>query len=155
MQNTTDRKAGNAAANKLRAAFRTAIKSTFNRRTGKMYKTNVTAKYRSDNLDRLTLTSPRYSFQNHFGSSKTGTTGNTSRSGGQVKSYTRHVNGKAVTVPSFNRSAATVSSHKKNRQYRKYGHLAIAMRASQPALEQLATDLAENRAVVVISKIDF
>ncbi|MBC5835829.1 hypothetical protein G6N05_05465 [Flavobacterium sp. F372] len=159
MQNTDitslEKKAGSAAASSLRAVFRTSIKSTFKRRTGKAEKSNVSAKYRDGNLDRLTLSSPHYSFKNHFGSSKTGTTPSVSRAGGSVKSFSRHIKGNTVTVNAFSRSGGSVSAHRKGIRYKAYGHLANAMRNAQPALEKLATDLTENRAVIVVSKIDF
>lgn len=152
---TSDRKAGSAAANSLRAAFRTSIKSTFKRRTGTMEKTNVSARYRDFNLDRLTVTSPHYSFKSHFGSTKTGTTPAVSRSGASVQSFTRHINGKNVTVSAFSRSGGNVTNHRKGMRYKAYRHLSNAMRMAQPALEKLATELSENRAVIVVSKIDF
>ena len=96
-----ERKAGSAAASFLRAVFRTSIKSTFKRRTGAMEKSNVSAKYRDGNLDRLVHTAPHYSFKSHFGSTKTGTTPALSRSGASVKSFSRHINGKTVPVNSF------------------------------------------------------
>lgn len=150
-----ERKAGSAAANSLRAAFRVSIKTTFKRRSGAMEKSNVSAKYRDGNLDRLVHTAPHYSFKSHFGSTKTGTTPALSRSGASVKSFSRHINGKTVPVNSFSRSGGQVTNHRKGMRYKAYGHLSNAMRAAQPALEKLATELADNRAIIVVSKIDF
>jgi hypothetical protein len=48
-------------------------KRTFHRRTGTLLKSTVNANYKVGRLDRLTLNMPRYSFQQHFGSSLTGT----------------------------------------------------------------------------------
>lgn len=150
-----EKKAGSAAASSLRAAFRTSIKSTFKRRTGTLEKSNVLPKYIDGNLDRLTLTSPHYSFKNHYGSGKTGVTKNTSRTGGSVKSFSRHIKGTTVKVNAFSRSGGQVSAHRKGIRYKAYGHLSKAMQNSDTILEKLATDLGENRAVIVVSKIDF
>lgn len=152
-----EKKAGSQAASSLRAAFRSEIKSTFKRRSGKLEKSNVSPRYRDGQLDRLVLSSPRYSFQSHFGSNKTGDTSETTRAGSNVRPFRRRRKDSGVShdVKSFYRSGTKVDSHDKKMKYKSYNHLSAALRKSQSALEKLATDLSENRAVEIMSKIKF
>lgn len=150
-----ERAAGKKAASSLRANFRSEIKSTFQRRSGALGKTTVSSKYRNQGLDRLTLTTPHYSFKLHFGSSKQGDQKETTRSGSEVKSFRRHLKGSSIIVSSFPRRGGKVSAHKKNETYNPHGHLSRAMSKSQSALETLASELAENRIIQITSKINF
>lgn len=149
-----ERAAGRKASAALRVAFRAKIKSTFNRRSGDMEKSTVTAKYKEGFLDRLVLGSPHYSFKHHFGSSLSGTTGATSRKQSSVNSFSRHVNGENVTVKSHTRKATNVVAHIKGIDYKSKNHIAEAFKSTN-ALQQLATDLGENRIVNITSQIDF
>jgi hypothetical protein len=125
-----ERAAGLKAAAALRAAYRMQIKSTFKRNSGTLEKSNISPRYRQGRLDRLVITSPHYSFKNHFGSTKKGMT------------------------PVHSRKGKPVKAHSKNRQYKAFNHIALALKATN-ALEQLATDLGNNRAVLITSQIDF
>lgn len=126
-----ERAAGLKAAVSLRAAYRTQINSTFNRgKSGKLEKSTFTPRYREGRLDRIVLSTPHYSFKNHFGSTKKG----------ETKTHSR--NGKPVR------------GHSKNRDYKAHNHIALAFKSTN-ALEQLATDLGENRIVLITSQIQF
>jgi len=126
-----ERAAALKAAAGLRAAYRTQIKSTFNRgKSGKLEKSTFTPRFRDGRLDRLVLVSPHYSFKNHFGSTKKGTT------------------------PAHSRNGHPVKAHTKNRNYNAFNHIALAFKSTN-ALEQLATDLGENRIVLITSQIQF
>lgn len=125
-----ERAAASKAASALRAAYRTQITSTFKRGSGKLEKSNFLPRFRTGRLDRLVLTSPHYSFKNHFGSTKKGIT------------------------PTHSRKGKPVKGHSKNRTYKGYNHIAEALKATN-ALEQLATDLGQNRAVLITSQINF
>lgn len=114
----------------LRAAYRSQATSTFKRKSGKLEKSTFSPRYRVGRLDRIVLNSPHYSFKNHFGSTKKGVT------------------------PAHERKGKPVKSHLKNRTYKGYNHIALALKAAN-ALEQLATDLGQNRAVLITSQIDF
>lgn len=149
-----ERAAGLKAASALRVALRAKIKSKFNRRSGDMEKSTVTAKYKEGFLDRLVLDSPHYSFKQHFGSSLSGTTGETSRKQTTVNSFARHVNGETVTVKSHTRKATNVVAHIKGIDYKSKNHIAEAFKSTN-ALQQLANDLGENRIVNITSQIDF
>lgn len=61
-----ERQIGSAAAAKLRAAFRSAIRETVNVR-GESAKATVTARYKNNRLDRLTFAAPYYIFMQHHG----------------------------------------------------------------------------------------
>lgn len=63
-------KVGKQAARKLQRSLRSVIKQETNRRTGLMQKSKITAKpdrYLKNHLDRLTISSPHYSFKLHYG----------------------------------------------------------------------------------------
>ncbi|MEO8534266.1 MAG: hypothetical protein ABI441_10960 [Flavobacterium sp.] len=131
------------------------IRNTFKRGdSGKLEKSSVSAKYRNGRLDRLTLNSPRYSFQMHFGSSKSGTQKPTQRKGSHVKSFSRHIKGRNSEVKSYERRGGSVSGFNKNINYRSNNHIARALNQTK-ALENLATALGENRIVLIASQIKF
>lgn len=125
-----ERAAALKATAALRAAYRTQVTSTFKRKTGKLEKSTFTPRFRTGRLDRIVLNSPHYSFKNHFGSTKKGIT------------------------PAHTRKGKPVKAHSKNRQYKAHNHIAEAFKATN-ALEQLATDLGQNRIVQITSQIDF
>ncbi|MBN8565216.1 MAG: hypothetical protein J0M25_00590 [Flavobacteriales bacterium] len=125
-----ERAAAIKAAAGLRAAYRSQVTSTFKRGTGKLQKSTFSSRFREGRLDRLVLSSPHYSFKNHFGSTKKGIT------------------------PAHTRKGKPVKAHSKNRTYKGYNHIAEALKATN-ALEQLATDLGQNRAVLITSQINF
>lgn len=149
-----ERIAGNKAASSLRGSFRSKIKQVFQSRSGAMEKSNVTARYRDGFLDRLILASPKYSFTKHFGSTLSGTTKATDRKEASVNSFVRHINGTTMQVSAHNRKATHVAAHVKGINYKSTNHIAEALKETN-ALEQLATDLGENRIVDIASQIDF
>lgn len=149
-----ERKAGSKAARELRGALRSEISSVFKRRTGGLDKSNVTARYRDARLDRLVITSPHYSFKEHFGSSLSGNTPGHSRKPGNVKSFQRHLAGRTIPVAAHTRSGGAVASHNKGRNYESRNHIAKALNTSN-ALEELATALGNNRIVDITSRITF
>lgn len=152
---TIERNAGNVARASLQASYLSQIRRTFRRgKTGKLEKSSVRTKYRSGWLDRLILVSPKYSFQEHFGSNKTGTQKETQRRAGNVKSFIRHRKGKSETVRPHRRSGGSVKAFNKNRRYTAKDHITRALRNTN-ALEVLATSLGENRIVLVASQINF
>jgi hypothetical protein len=149
-----ERAAGNRAAAALRAALRSKIQSTFTRRSGAMEKSTVLPRFKDGVLDRLVLKSPKYSFTQHFGSSKTGQTPATSRGEANVQSFTRKLNGTSVEVKSYKRAGGLVIGHKKGIEYKSKNHISEALKSTN-ALETLATELGENRIVNITSQIDF
>lgn len=149
-----ERKAGNKAATSLRSSLRSAIKSRFHSRSGAMDKSTFTTKYRDGHLDRLTLMSPHYSFKLHYGSTLHGQTGETNRRETNVREFVRKIKGKEQKVAAYKRRATTVKAHTKGINYKSYNHIAIALKSTN-ALEQLATDIGQNRAVEITSQIDF
>jgi hypothetical protein len=153
-QEAEERKAGRRAAATLRNDFRNLIRNSFKSRSGKLEKSTVTARYKEARLDRLVISQPSYSFQSHFGSTKSGTQGVTTRKGADVKGFNRHVNGKTVQVSSYNRAGGKVKAFNKNRNYNAYNHIARALQSTK-ALETLATDLGNNRITQITSQINF
>ncbi|NRT11544.1 hypothetical protein [Flavobacterium sp. 14A] len=153
-QEAEERKAGRKAAATLRNDFRVLIRNSFKSRSGKLEKSTVTARYKEARLDRLVISQPAYSFQSHFGSTKSGTQGATNRKGADVKGFTRHINGKTVQVSSYNRTGGQVKAFNKNRNYAAYNHIARALQSTK-ALETLATDLGNNRITQITSQINF
>lgn len=149
-----ERTAGNKAASSLRGSFRSKIKQLFQSRSGAMEKSNVTARYRDGFLDRLIIATPKYSFTKHFGSSLSGTTKQTERSASSVNSFVRHINGTTIQISAHERKATHVVAHVKGINYKSTNHISEALRETN-ALEQLATDLGENRIVDIASQIDF
>lgn len=149
-----ERKAGRKAATTLRKDIRSQIQRFFHERSGDLAKSTVTSRYKDGQLDRLVLNMPRYSFQSHFGSTKTGIQKPTSRKGAEVKGFQRHVKGKTIDVQSYTRSGGNVVGFNKNRNYRAYNHIARVLQQTK-ALEVLATDLGNNRAILITSQIDF
>lgn len=149
-----ERKSANVARSALKASVINQIKRTFHRRSGKMEKSNVTTRFKTERLDRIILNMPRYSFQEHFGSSLTGTQKAHRRSGGNVKSFNRTINGKTQKVSAFNRQGSTVKAFRKNEPYRAKNHISRALNQTN-ALEVLATSLGENRIVAITSQIKF
>lgn len=147
-----EKQAGQKASGLLRRELRAEIQSVFKKISGNMEKSNVTARYRDGRLDRLVLSSPHYSFKHHYGSVKTGKTRTKIRSGGPVKSFVRQYEGMVRPVRAHIRKAAVVPQHNKGIDYKSYNHIAEAIKKSN-VLEILATDLAENRAVDIVSKI--
>lgn len=149
-----ERKAGNIARTALKASLINQIKRTFHRRSGTLEKSTVNANYKVGRLDRLTLNMPRYSFQQHFGSSLTGTQKETKRKGTSVKSFKRHLEGVVTEVKSHNRKGGSVRAMRKNIKYGRHDHITRALKQT-PALENLATALGKNRMVLITSQIDF
>lgn len=149
-----EREAGRKASAALTRELRSEIKSLFKRKSGELEKTNVSSRYKDGRLDRLVLTSPYYGFIKHYGSIKTGKTGTKNRSGGPVKSFTRQYEGMVRPVKAHFRKASIIPGHNKNIDYKSSNHIAEAFKKSN-AIEILATDLAENRAVDISSKISF
>ncbi len=149
-----ERKAGQTASIILTASLRSHIGSTFKRRTGAMAKTNVKPRYKDGRLDRLIINSPHYSFKHHFGSVKKGKTMSTRRRESQIKAFTRHIGSVTIAVKAHKRKGGHVSSHVKNIDYKATNHIAKSLQTTN-ALENLATTLAENRAVLITSQIDF
>lgn len=151
-----ERKAASRATRALTASFRAKIKSVFDRRSGKLEETNVRSRFRDGGLDRLVVNSPYYSFMNHFGSGKAGNTPTHSRGGANVRSFQRFMGGGLQTrqVQAHSRSGGSVAAHIKGIQYKGHNHIADALQSTN-ALEQLATDLGENRIVNVVSQIQF
>lgn len=151
---TKERASGSKASGLLRNSLRSKIKSIFKRRSGDMEKSTVTARYRDGRLDRLVMTSPHYSFKEHFGSAKHGTTPQTQRKETAVKEFQRTVNGRTETVKSHVRKATTVQAHMKGINYKAKNHIAQALKQTN-ALDQLANELGDHRAVLITSQIDF
>lgn len=149
-----ERKAGNIARLALRQSLLNQIQSTFKRRTGTLEETNVTARFKDARLDRLVLVSPRYSFQQHFGSRLVGTQKTTERKGAAVKSFKRHLKGKVSQVSGHERKGGFVRAMKKNEPYTATNHIAKALKQTN-ALEDLATAIGKNRIVLVTSQIEF
>jgi hypothetical protein len=97
---------------------------------------------------------PRYSFQQHFGSSLTGTQKATERKGASVKSFQRHLEGIVTDVKSHERRGGSVSAMRKNIKYGAHNHISRALKQTN-ALKNLATDLGKNRIVLITSQIEF
>lgn len=153
-QEANERKAGSVARAALRASLLAQIKSTFNRRSGALEKSNVNARYREGRLDRLVMNSPHYSFKQHFGSSLSGTQKTTDRKEASVKTFQRHLKGATVQIKAHDRKGGNVRSLRKNIQYKAHNHIAKALQETS-ALENLATALGENRMVTITSQINF
>lgn len=150
-----ERKAGKIAAAALKASLINQIKITFHRgKTGMMEKSTVLPRYKDARLDRLVLQMPRYSFQQHFGSSLTGTQKETERKGTTVKSFQRHLEGMVTEVKSHDRRGGSVRAMRKNIKYGAHDHISRALKQTN-ALENLATALGKNRIVLITSQIDF
>jgi hypothetical protein len=149
-----EREAGSIARVALKASLLNQIKTTFSRRSGDLEKSNVSARYKGGSLDRLAVSMPKYSFQNHFGSTLPGTQKISERKGANVKSFSRHLQGKTIAVSGYTRSGGSVSAMVKNRKYVVTNHIAKALKQTN-ALENLATALGNNRAVSITSQINF
>ncbi|RYG12578.1 MAG: hypothetical protein EOO07_18845 [Chitinophagaceae bacterium] len=150
-----EKKAASKARVALKSTFLSEIKRTFHRgKSGELEKSTVTTKFADGLLDRLSLVSPHYSFKNHFGSTLHGTQGETSRRGASVRSFVRHLKGKDVQVSAYSRGGGTVAAMQKNRKYLVYNHIARALKKTT-ALDTLATELGNSRAVIITSQIDF
>lgn len=149
-----ERKAGNIARTALKASLINQIQRTFRRRSGIMLKSSVLARYKEGRLDRLVINSPHYSFKQHYGSTLTGTQKETTRKASSVKSFQRHLEGKAVNVASHDRAGGSVSAMNKNIGYGVHNHLSRALKQTN-ALEKLATSLGQNRIVLITSQIEF
>lgn len=149
-----EKKAGSAAARALSASLKSEINSVFKRRSGAMAKSGVTTRYKDGRLDRLVLNSPHYSFKHHYGSTKSGVTGPSTRKTSAVSPFVRVVNGQGVFVSAFTRSGGAVSIHDKKINYKSTDHIAKALKKTN-ALESLATELAENRMVEITSNFNF
>jgi hypothetical protein len=149
-----ERAAGLKAAAALRGAYRNIVKSTFKRKSGTEEKSNFSPRFREGRLDRIVMQAPHYSFKKHYGSTKTGTNKASKRSAHAVKAHTRQYEGMVRTVRAHNRRATTVGPYKKNIDYKAYNHIAMALKASN-ALNQLATELGQNRIISITSQIDF
>lgn len=149
-----ERKAGKTAAAALKASLINQIRRTFHRRTGTMEKSTVLARYKNARLDRLVLQTPRYSFQQHFGSTLTGTQKATERKATAIKSFQRHLEGMVTQVKAHERSGGPVSAMRKNIKYGTHDHLTRALKQTN-ALKALANDLGQNRIVLISSQIDF
>lgn len=149
-----ERKAGTIARIALKASLITQIRKSFHRRTGKLEKSNVTARYKVARLDRLIISSPKYSFTNHYGSSLTGTQKESRRKGTFVRSFQRHLASGTQEVSAHDRSGGAVQGFNKNRKYGMHNHLSRALKQTN-ALEVLATSLGNNRITLITSQIDF
>lgn len=151
-----EKRLGSAAAKALTASFKNQIQKTFDRRTGALDETNVTARYKDGRLDRLVINSPKYSFTTHFGSEKKGDTGETNRKGTDVISFSRHLKNSVEdhSVKAHYRAGGVVKAHVKGIDYKATNHIAKAFRATN-ALHVLATQLGSSRAVLITSQIDF
>lgn len=149
-----EREAGQRAAVALKTALRAKIGSTFKKRSGLLSKSTVSAKYREGRLDRLTIQSPHYSFKLHFGAAQKAKTPSFDREQHDVNSFSRVVSGKNQTVKAHKRKNSKISAHAKGVKYKAYNHIADAIKSSN-ALEVLATELSENRAVKISSQINF
>lgn len=149
-----ERKAGSIARTALKASLINQIKRTFHRRSGTMEKSTVLARYKNGRLDRLAINMPRYSFQQHFGSSLTGTQKATERKGTSVKSFQRHLEGMVTQVNAYDRKGGPVKAMRKNIKYGAHDHISRALKQTS-ALENLATALGKNRIVLITSQIDF
>lgn len=149
-----ERKAGSIARTALKASLLNQIRNTFKKRSGSLEKTNVTARYKSARLDRLTIQSPKYSFTQHYGSTKTGTQKATERKATNVKSFSRFLAGNTATVKSHDRKGGSVAAFNKNEPYKATDHLSRALKQTN-ALEVLATSLGQNRITNITSQIDF
>ncbi|RZJ71067.1 hypothetical protein [Flavobacterium sp.] len=65
---TLEKKAGNAAARKLRDHLRFAIQRTIFRKTGNAEASaNSRAKFKDNRLQRITMQAPHYIFKQHYG----------------------------------------------------------------------------------------
>lgn len=151
-----EKKIGAAAARALKASFLNQIKKTFDSRTGALEKTNVRARYREGRLDRLIINSPKYSFTTHYGSAKKGDTKQTNRSPTAVRSFARHLENSVVDhqVKAHSRAGGTVKAHIKGINYKATDHIAKVFRATN-ALDVLATELGNSRAVKILSQFDW
>ena len=149
-----ERKAGGIARTALKASLLNQIKRTFHKRSGTLLKSTVNARYKEARLDRLTISSPKYSFTQHYGSSKTGTQKATERKATSVKSFQRHLEGMVTAVKSHERSASSVKAFNKNEPYNAHDHLSRALKQTN-ALEVLATSLGQNRITNITSQIEF
>ena len=149
-----ERKAGSIARVALKASLINQIKRTFNRRSGALEKSTVNARYKNGSLDRLTISSPKYSFTQHFGSTLTGTQKATERKATSVKSFQRHLEGKVSEVKTHERRGGSVRSMRKNEPYKATSHISKALQQTN-ALKNLATALGNNRVVLITSQIDF
>lgn len=149
-----ERISGNKAARALQQSFRSKIAEIFKKDTGESLKSTFSARYREGRLDRLVLKAPHYTFKQHYGSILTGTTPSTHRKETIVSAFTRYVNGEAQEVVTHRRRATQVKAHIKGIDYKATNHIAEALRKTS-ALETLATELGENRIVLITSQIDF
>jgi hypothetical protein len=149
-----ERKAGSIARAALKASLISQIKNTFHTRSGALEKSTVNSRMKEGRLDRLVIASPKYSFTQHFGSSKTGSQKATERKGSSVNSFQRHLDGKISSVRAYERTGGAVKSFNKNIDYKAHDHIAKAMNQTN-ALEVLATSLGENRIVLIASQINF
>lgn len=150
-----ERAAANKAAKSIQSNIRSQHQSIFKKHTGALAKTRVTPKYRKQSLDRLVITAPRYAYQLHFGSEKTGQTKSFSRKAARVSSFVRKTKNGKTRVSSFNRIGSTVKSHDKNRKYKAYRNVSRALIKSTPSLNELANTLSNNRSIQIVSLINF
>lgn len=151
-----EKKIGSAAGRALTASFQNQIKKTFDRRSGNLDKTNVRPRYRDGRLDRLVISSPKYSFTTHYGSSKKGDTPETTRKSSEVRSFARHLENSVMDhqVKAHTRSGGTVKAHIKGIDYRATNHITKALKATN-ALQVLGTHLGNNRAIKILSSFDW
>lgn len=149
-----EQKAARVASSTLQAALRSQIGTAFKRRTGMLENTGVRSVFRDGRLDKLTISSPHYSFKLHFGSVKTGKNKGLDRKGGSVRAYTRVVLNKTQRIENYRRSGSRVIAHDKKIDYKAHNHIAKAL-TSTSALQDLATALGNNRAVQISSQISF
>jgi hypothetical protein len=77
-----EKQAGQAAARNLGRVVRKTLKQHFSKDTGRMFRTNATAKMRHGSLDRIEIRSPYYSFIQHYGFSRSYKSGKTHQSSG-------------------------------------------------------------------------
>jgi len=151
-----EKKIGTAAGKALTASFQNQIKKMFDRRSGNLEKTNVRPRYKEGRLDRLVISSPKYSFTTHYGSDKKGDTPETTRKSAEVRSFARHLENSVMDhqVKAHTRAGGTVQAHIKGIDYRATNHIAKALKATN-ALEVLGTQLGNNRAIKILSSFDW
>lgn len=150
-----ENRSGRKAAALLKNALRSRISQKFKRRSGAMDRTNVSAIFRQGRLDRLAITSPKHSFIQHFGYSEPNENVKaTTRKPGFVKSYFRDGVMTGRSVRNYSRKGGFVSHYTRNISNENKDHISDALNSSN-ILENLASELGENRAVFVTSQINF
>lgn len=146
-----EKRAGLKAARALRNALRSEISRAFRNRSGQIRKTNVSARFNRGLLDRLVITSPRYSFPQHYGYHWPDEVVKPhNRRANSVKSHFRGgALGTGKIISSYFRKGSRVFSYRRDIENKPKEHFSAAIIDSN-ILETLATDLAESRSVKII-----